>query len=52
MFFFKTGPFAWNGLLAFWLPISAFAVWFVVIFLVLKKAIYREAESPTAQGFN
>jgi hypothetical protein len=44
MFFFKNGPFAWNGLLAFWLPIGVFSIWFPVMFLILKKAVYREAE--------
>lgn len=42
MFFFKSGPFAWNGLLAFWLPISVFAVWFIVVLIVLLKATDRE----------
>lgn len=37
--FFKTGPFAWNGLLAFWVPIGVFVAWFFVMFFVLLKAI-------------
>ena len=28
---FKTGPFAWDGLLAFWLPLGVFFVWFAVM---------------------
>jgi hypothetical protein len=44
--FFKTGPFAWNGLLAFWLPATVFLVWFVVMVPVLLKAIREQAESP------
>jgi len=36
--FFKTGPFAWNGLFCFWLGLSAFGLWFVVTAVMLLKA--------------
>lgn len=36
--FFKTGPFAWNGLLVFWLAASVFALWF----LIMSTYLYRE----------
>lgn len=29
--FFKTGPFAWDGLLAFWLPFGIFFAWLAVL---------------------
>lgn len=45
--FFKVGPFAWNGLLAFWLPLIIFFAWFLVMFLALLKTI--KAQSNTAQ---
>lgn len=48
MTFFKTGPFAWNGLLAFWLPLLAFAIWFNVMLVMLYKAIKRQPESTRA----
>ena len=35
--FFKSGPFAWNGLLAWWLVLAAFASWFVVMWLVMYR---------------
>ena len=38
LFFFKTGPFAWNGLFAFYVPMVVFFVWFVVAFYLLRKA--------------
>lgn len=39
--FFKTGPFAWNGLLAFWIPVNAFFVWMIAMAFVVTKAIKR-----------
>lgn len=41
--FFKNGPFAWNGLLGFWVPIAAYGIWFVLMFLMLTKAIRQQA---------
>lgn len=40
--FFKTGPFAWNGLLTFWIPATAFFTWFIVMAFLLRNAIRRE----------
>ena len=38
--FFKSGPFAWNGLLSWWLVLAAFASWFVVMWvLIMKRSI-------------
>jgi hypothetical protein len=41
IFFFKTGPLAWNGLLAFYLAFIAFGLWFPVAFTVLRRAVLR-----------
>ncbi len=41
--FFKSGPFAWNGLLAFWLPLTVFFLWYIVMFFALVKAIRKPA---------
>ncbi|MET0659510.1 MAG: hypothetical protein ABW110_15290 [Steroidobacteraceae bacterium] len=49
--FFKTGPFAWNGLLAFWIPALIFGlIWIPVMLVFLFKAIRREEHeaAPTA----
>ena len=39
--FFKNGPFAWNGLLAFWVPVIAFFVWVIVMVIMVTRAIKR-----------
>lgn len=40
--FFKTGPLAWNGLLAFYIPVGAFAIWFTVMTVTTLQAIKVE----------
>ena len=45
LFFFKTGPFAWNGLFGIWLPIVWFSGFFIINFVVLRQAIMREREA-------
>jgi hypothetical protein len=35
---FKTGPFAWNGLFAYWLPLVAFGVWAPVMVWAFMKS--------------
>ena len=42
LFFFKTGPFAWNGILGFWIPVTVFGVWFVTMFVLMRRAALRE----------
>jgi hypothetical protein len=41
--FFKTGPFAWNGILAYWIPATVFGLWFYVMGFQLIKAARRQA---------
>lgn len=38
-YFFRTGPFAWDGILAFWLAASAFFAWLLVMCWQLLRAI-------------
>lgn len=46
--FFKSGPFAWNGLFAFWIPATVFGAWFIVMLAMLLRAIDRQATEVTA----
>lgn len=48
LYFFKDGPFAWNGLFVWWIPLTVFFGWFIVMFVMTTKAINqqgRETES-------
>jgi hypothetical protein len=40
--FFKTGPFAWDGLFAFWVPLIVFFIWYLVMFVLLRKGITQQ----------
>lgn len=42
--FFKTGPFAWNGLLVFWIPATLFFIWYILMAAMLLKAINRQEQ--------
>lgn len=41
--FFKTGPFAYNGLFAFYIPVTFFIIWLVIMSALLQKAVKRQA---------
>lgn len=38
-FFAKTGPFAWNGLLVWWIPLTMFTAYFVVMITLTHRAV-------------
>jgi hypothetical protein len=40
--FFKSGPFAWNGIFVFWIPATVFVIQFIVNTIYLLKAIKTE----------
>ena len=52
---FRSGPLAWNGAVSFWLRVTAYATYIVVMFFVLRAAVRREgteeaaAESPSPE---
>lgn len=42
--FFKTGPFAWTGIVGFWIPAAVFGTWYLVMTKLLLGSIRQEAE--------
>ena len=38
-YFFKTGPFAWNGLLSFWVPVGCFGLWASTTLVLMFKRV-------------
>ena len=51
--YFKDGPFSWNGLIAFWMPVVEFFTWFIVFTVLTLKAIDSDYDDPriaTSQG--
>lgn len=49
IYFFKDGPFAWNGVFAFWVPASVFGLWYIASFVVYRKVIADQPDEP-AEG--
>lgn len=41
--FFKSGPFAWNGLLAWWIPLGVFTIWMLTMSWLLYRAIQQQS---------
>jgi Domain of unknown function (DUF4386) len=53
--FFKTGPWAWNGIFPYWMPFIIYGIWILIMLAFTVSAIKREAvdeqkgaDSPTA----
>lgn len=46
-FFFHDGPFAWRGIFIFWLALTTYAIFLIVMGVVLRKAI-KESDALTA----
>jgi len=54
LLFFKTGPFAYHGLLVFWVPFVAFGAWILILSWMARRAALderaRAPESAPAAG--
>jgi cytochrome c-type biogenesis protein CcmH/NrfF len=48
--YFKSGPLAWNGLLAFWIPVVVFTVWLCLITAMLLRAINEQERAATHES--
>lgn len=50
LFFFHSGPFAWNGLFGLWIPLVLFGGWFVLMFWLMRRAILRDRTQGATLG--
>ncbi len=49
-FFAKNGPFAWNGLLVWWIPLTSFTAWFVLMIVLAHRAVLMPAKAFDEYG--
>lgn len=47
---FKTGPFAWNGLIALYLPLAVFVTWYNATLFVLLRAVKVRVSQTVVSG--
>ncbi|OMC33138.1 hypothetical protein A5742_14695 [Mycolicibacterium fortuitum] len=50
IFFFHSGPFAWNGLFGLWVPAGVFGLWFIVTSIVVVRHYKNLDNLRTASG--
>lgn len=50
IYLFKSGPLAWNGVFAFWIPLTVFSIWWIVTTFMLVKAVDVEAAERTSNA--
>ena len=46
--FFKTGPLAWNGLIAFYIPVAVFGTYLLINSIYLSRAVDTQIEEEAA----
>jgi hypothetical protein len=45
-----TGPFAWDGLMSWWIPLSDFFVWIVAMMALSIRAVQGRRRPPTTRS--
>jgi len=50
IYWFKSGPLAWNGVIPFWLPVGVFCIWMIVNTSVVRSAILRRGAATMSPG--
>jgi hypothetical protein len=50
VFFAKSGPFAFNGAICFWMELAVFCLWLLVTLFVLRSAILRSEQEQASHG--
>lgn len=45
--FFFTGPFTWNGVIGFWIPVVAFILWIILMTPVMFRAVRQQEARGT-----
>ena len=44
--FFKTGPFAWNGIFSWWVALTSYCIWLIVMTVEVRRAISTQTDEP------
>jgi hypothetical protein len=47
--FFKGGPLAWNGVVAFWIPVAIFTIWMILLSVMVLRAIKDEEQQQNVE---
>lgn len=47
IYWFREGPFAWNGVFAWWIPVFVFFTWMAVNTAVIRRAILEQSLTDT-----
>jgi hypothetical protein len=48
--FFKTGPFAWNGLVGIYIPLVGYAVWMTMTTIAVDRALVKQIGAAASTG--
>lgn len=49
---FHDGPFAWDGVFGFWLPLTDWGIWFLITCILLMKGIKRQSAAARSAEYS